>query len=146
MQNPPAVRIVIGTWDRLRDDACTVRNEVFVVEQAVPPEIEQDDGDAVAVHAVAYGADGRPVATGRLMPDGHIGRMAVVASLRGTGVGGQVLQALIRQARGDGHRMLVLHAQAHARAFYEAHGFQAEGDEFMEAGILHVAMSLVLQP
>lgn len=135
------VRIVLGTWDRLRDDAYLVRREVFVVEQAVPVEIELDDDDACAVHAVAYGPDSTPIATGRLLPDGHIGRMAVRKSARGAGVGSQVLQALIAQGRGDGHRMLLLHAQTHALAFYEAHGFSAQGDEFVEAGIAHRAMS-----
>jgi len=141
MPTSPAIRIVLGTWDRLRDDAYVVRHEVFVVEQGVAPDIELDDSDAVSVHAVAYDEQGTPVATGRLLPDGHIGRMAVRKAMRGAGVGGQVLDALISQGQGDGHRMLVLHAQTHARHFYEAHGFVAQGDEFMEAGISHVAMS-----
>lgn len=140
----PALRIVLGTWERLRDDAYAVRHEVFVVEQAVPPEIELDDDDPVAVHAVAYGSDGVPVATGRLLPDGHIGRMAVRKPARGSGVGGQVLDALIAQGHGDGHRLLLLHAQTHARGFYEAHGFTAQGEEFVEAGIAHVAMTRAL--
>src|SRR5690606_16829191 len=84
------IRIVLGTWDRLRDDAYSVRHEVFVVEQAVPVEIELDDDDPLSVHAVAYGPDNVPIATGRLLPDGHIGRMAVRKLARGTGVGGQV--------------------------------------------------------
>ncbi|MDQ8031654.1 GNAT family N-acetyltransferase [Bordetella genomosp. 1] len=143
MSKPVEIRIVLGTWDRLRDDASTVRFEVFVQEQAVPPEIELDDDDAVSVHAVAYDAANRVLGTGRLLPDGHIGRMAVRKLARGTGVGGQILDALIQQGHGDGHRMLVLHAQSHAKGFYEAHGFQAEGDEFVEAGIPHVVMTRV---
>src|SRR3546814_15079002 len=85
--------------------------------------------------AVAYGGDGTPIATGRLLPDGHIGRMAVRTSARGSGVGGQVLDALIAQGHGDGHRLLLLHAQTHARRFYEPHGFSAQGAELVEAGI-----------
>ncbi|AHV92931.1 GNAT family N-acetyltransferase [Bordetella holmesii] len=136
------VRIVIGTWDRLREHATSVRHEVFVLEQNVPTEIELGDEDAVSVHAVAYDLEDRPVGTGRLLLDGHIGRMAVRKSVRGTGVGGRVLDALIEQGHGEGegHRMLVLHAQTHAKAFYEAHGFRADGDEFVEAGIPHVVM------
>lgn len=141
MPNSSGVRIVLGTWDRLRDDAYLIRREVFVVEQAVPSEIELDDDDACSVHAVAYDLNHVPIATGRLLPDGHIGRMAVRKSARGAGIGSQVLQALISQGQGDGHRMLLLHAQTHARRFYEAHGFAAQGDEFLEAGIAHVAMS-----
>ncbi|AUL16278.1 GNAT family N-acetyltransferase [Bordetella bronchiseptica] len=140
-QTAAPLRIVLGTWDRLREDATTVRFEVFVAEQRVPEDIELDDFDPLSVHAVAYGADGAPLGTGRLLPDGHIGRMAVRKRARGLGVGGRILDALIEQGHGDGHRMLVLHAQSHARGFYEAHGFQAEGDEFVEAGIAHVAMT-----
>src|SRR3546814_2452279 len=94
--------------------------------------------------AVAYGGDGAPIATGRLLPDGHIGRMAVRKAARGSGVGGQVLDVLISQGHGDGHRLLLLHAQTHARGFYEAHGFTAQGEELVEAGINHVAMTSAL--
>jgi len=73
---PSDVCIVLGTWDKLRNDALVVRGEVFVVEQSVPEEIELDDMDAVSLHVVAY-VNGEPVGTGRLLPDGHIGRMAV---------------------------------------------------------------------
>lgn len=140
----PAVRIILDTWDRLRRDAASVRYEVFVIEQNVPLDIEMDDRDAVSAHAVAYAADGVPLGTGRLLPDGHIGRMAVRKSARGLGVGGQLLDALIGQGRGDGHRMLALHAQTHAKGFYEEHGFRAVGEEFIEAGIAHVVMTRVL--
>ena len=75
-------RIVTGEWDTLRDDAQRLRVEVFVIEQGVPIELEWDEGDTVSIHAVAYDDDNEPVATGRLLPDGHIGRMAVSKSLR----------------------------------------------------------------
>jgi predicted GNAT family N-acyltransferase len=134
------VRIVLGPWNQLRDDAYPVRHEVFVIEQSVPVELELDDDDAVSLHAVAYGPDDKAVATGRLLPDGHIGRMAVRKPARGSGVGGQVLEALIERGISDSHAALCLNAQVHARGFYEAHGFVAEGAEFMDAGIPHIAM------
>lgn len=141
MPSKPSIRIALGTWDRMRDDAYSVRHQVFVVEQGVPADVELDDDDAVSVHAVAYGPNNEPLGTGRLLPDGHIGRMAVHKQARGMGVGAQILEALIGQGHGDGHRMLILHAQTHAAGFYEAHGFAVEGDEFMEAGIAHVVMT-----
>lgn len=133
-------RIITGDWDSLRDDAQRLRIEVFVIEQGVPVELEWDEADTVSTHAVAYDAENEPVATGRLLPDGHIGRMAVRQSLRGTGIGSQVLQALLEEARREGHTELVLHAQVHAQKFYARHGFVAEGDMFMEAGIEHCKM------
>jgi len=135
-------RIALGTWDRLGEDARRVRYEVFVVEQSVPLDIELDDQDAVSIHAVAYDARGRPLGTGRLLPDGHIGRMAVLRDLRGTGVGGRILRALIDEGRGLGHASLALHAQTHAKHFYLSHGFTQEGETFVEAGIEHCLMVL----
>ena len=135
-------KIIIGDWDSVREHAQALRIEVFVVEQGVPVELEWDEADEVSIHAVAYDEEGQPVATGRLLPDGHIGRMAVRKSARGQGIGSEVLRALLDEARRLGHEALVLHAQTHATAFYLQHGFEPEGDEFMEAGIPHRRMKL----
>lgn len=137
-------RIVIGDWHDLREDAQRLRIEVFVIEQGVPIELEWDEGDEVSIHAVAYDEAGQAIATGRLLPDGHIGRMAVSHAVRGKGIGSQVLKALLAEAAREGHTELVLHAQLHAWTFYARHGFVAEGEEFMEAGIPHRRMRLRL--
>jgi predicted GNAT family N-acyltransferase len=138
------MKIVVGNWDELRAHAQPIRFEVFVDEQKVPAEIELDEMDAVCMHAVAYADDGAPLATGRLLPDGHVGRMAVRKPGRGQGVGGAVLQALIKAARERGDREVILSAQTHAEPFYAAHGFVREGEEFMEAGIPHITMRIGL--
>ena len=130
---------VVG-WDEAEPLVMPVRTEVFVVEQGVPEEIERDALDAVCRHAIARDAGGRVVATGRLLPDGHIGRMAVLRAARGAGVGGAVLQALIDEAARRGLREVALAAQTHALDFYLRHGFEAVGEVFMEAGIPHRAM------
>lgn len=136
-----SLQVVIGDWDTLREHAQALRVEVFVVEQGVPIELEWDEGDEVSIHAVAYDAQGQAVATGRLLPDGHIGRMAVRKSARGQGIGSEVLEALLVEARRLGYGRLVLHAQTHAADFYRKHGFVEEGDEFTEAGIAHRLMT-----
>ena len=137
-------RIITGDWESVREDAQRVRIEVFVIEQNVPIELEWDEGDEVSTHAIAYDEEGQPVATGRLLPDGHIGRMVVIKPLRGCGLGREVLQALLQQARDEGHKDLLLHAQTHALSFYEKQGFIAEGEEFLEADIPHRLMRLTL--
>lgn len=139
------ISIITGDWDSLREHAQALRVEVFVVEQGVPVELEWDEADEVSTHAVAYDEDGQPVATGRLLPDGHVGRMAVRKSARGRGIGSQVLQALLAEARRIGYQELVLHAQTHAIGFYLQHGFSLRDGEFMEAGIPHRQMVLSLQ-
>ena len=138
------LNIVTGDWDSLRDHAQALRVEVFVVEQGVPIELEWDEADEVSTHAVAYDEAGQVIATGRLLPDGHIGRMAVRKSARGQGIGAQVLRALLDEAKRQGYVELVLHAQTHAVDFYAKYGFKIEGEEFLEAGIAHRRMTMTL--
>ena len=139
------MKITTGSWEQLRERAQPIRFEVFVDEQKVPAEIELDEMDPHCVHAVAYDDAGQPLATGRLLPDGHIGRMAVRKAGRGQGVGGAVLQALIAAARARGDAEVILNAQVHAEGFYQRHGFAREGEQFMEAGIPHITMRARLQ-
>ncbi len=127
-------------WGRDRDLLTAVREEVFIREQSVPVTMEWDEFDAVSRHVVAI-IDGQPVGTGRLLPDGHIGRMAVLKTWRGQGVGSALLLKLMEIARMSEMRRLMLHAQVQAIPFYLRHEFQVQGDEFMEAGIAHRQMT-----
>ncbi len=122
--------------------AVGIRFRVFVDEQSVPPEIELDEYDAVATHAIAL-LDGQAVGTGRAIIDGgsaRIGRMAVDQSHRRGGVGGLILRFLEDEAREQGAAEFVLHAQEYVKAFYAAHGYEEHGEPFMEAGIPHIEM------
>ena len=124
-------------------EVAALRTRVFVAEQGVPPEVEQDDADATAVHVLSRDAAGRVVATGRLTVDGgtaRIGRMAAAAQVRGRGHGAAVLDELHRQAARLGATEVELHAQLPARRFYERAGYAAVGDVYEEAGIAHVTM------
>lgn len=125
------------------DGARALRLQVFVQEQGVPRELELDDLDAVALHAVAV-RDGVVMGTGRLILNtssyGIIGRMAVTQPLRRQGIGGRILSFLEEQARVQGVRRITLHAQSYVKEFYAHHGYQEEGKPFMEAGIFHVQM------
>jgi YbgC/YbaW family acyl-CoA thioester hydrolase len=138
------VTLRTGGWDELAEDARAMRLRVFVGEQKIPVEEEWDAADALCVHAVAYNRLGMPVGTGRLLPAeagvSKIGRMAVHEVLRGTGVGRQLLQALMARARERGDEAIALHAQRSAQGFYEGLGFSAQGAPFMEANIPHVGM------
>lgn len=137
------LRIELMGWAAARADASRIRLAVFVEEQRVPPEIEMDDKDAACVHALAY-AQGRAVGTGRLLPDGHIGRMAVLKENRCLGVGSAILERLVEEARRRGMQQVVLSAQTHALGFYRRHGFMAAGEVFEEAGIPHQEMRRLL--
>ena len=117
-----------------------VRRAVFIVEQGVPEELEWDDSDPRSVHALAVDSHARAIGCGRLLPDGHIGRMAVLADWRGRGVGAALLLRLVDLAREAGHRRAILNAQVSAMPFYARYGFTATGEAFEEAGILHRIM------
>jgi predicted GNAT family N-acyltransferase len=136
-------QLTLGDWSTQQKDAQSVRYEVFVIEQRVPVELEWDDMDEQCLHAVAYDQQGCALGTGRLLPDGHIGRMAVRMAARGAGIGGAILEALMLKAKQRGDRAVLLNAQTHAEAFYRRYGFERDGEEFMEAGIPHIGMRYV---
>ncbi|HUL66828.1 MAG TPA: GNAT family N-acetyltransferase [Burkholderiaceae bacterium] len=133
-------RIELGTWDDLRDEALAIRYAVFVEEQLVPAELELDEFDPLSVHALARDHSGSAIGTGRLLPDGHIGRMAVLEKARGCGVGSALLLALMDESRRRGNREAVLNAQVQAQGFYERHGYALAGAPYDDAGIPHVEM------
>ena len=117
-----------------------VRRAVFIVEQCVPEDLEWDEADAVCLHALAEDAGGNPIAAGRLLADGHIGRIAVLAEWRGRGVGAAIFEHLLAAANRLGRKELLLNAQTHAVGFYARYGFTPCGPEFIEAGIAHRPM------
>jgi predicted GNAT family N-acyltransferase len=132
-------QIALLPWEKARAHAAPIRFSVFVEEQGVPHGIELDEHDRLCLHAVAF-EEGKAVATGRLLPDGHIGRMAVLKAWRGRGIGAAVLDELIKAALRGGHKEVALSAQVHAVPFYRTHGFVPVGEEYLEAGIRHLAM------
>ena len=139
------VDVRVGSWSLLELHARAIRTEVFIAEQKIPLEMEWDDADASAVHAVALNRFGLPLATGRLLQDApgvaRIGRMAAIQALRGSGVGRAVLDALMQAAAARGDREVRLHAQTSAQGFYARAGFVAAGAVFEEAGIAHIEMA-----
>ena len=137
--DPLAIRIV--RWQEAEERLRSVRHAVFVVEQRVPESLEWDDADAVSVHALAVDADGAPIGCARLLPDGHIGRVAVLAAWRRRGVGHALVSRLIDEASGRGDARVIVNAQVDAMPFYARYGFVASGEAFEEAGISHRVMA-----
>lgn len=138
------IECVLTTWGTDRPALQKIRREVFIHEQQVPESEEWDDDDPVSVHALAT-LNREPVGTGRLNPAGKIGRIAVVAGMRGRGIGATILRRLLDEAYHRGLREPYLHAQLQAVPFYEKFGFRSEGEVFDEAGILHVRMRHALE-
>lgn len=139
MLEPPRVQAV--PWEQARERLLRIRHRVFVEEQGVPPEMEEDSLDAQALHVIASTPELGDLATGRLLNSGQIGRMAVLAEHRGRGIGAAILVYLLNQAQANGHSEVFLNAQCTAKDFYTRHGFTSTGEVFMEAGIPHQKMT-----
>ena len=139
--------ILIKTWQDAKLDAYSIRKHVFVEEQGVPEEMELDEFDLNALHALAY-SDSECIGTARLVTLhgnlGRIGRMAVLPSYRGQGVGRKLLESLLQASQSQDLKQLELHAQVAVIPFYEQFGFIAQGDVYEEAGIEHRDMILCI--
>lgn len=160
MASPDDVEVtVIRTPEAMRD-ALSVRFRVFVEEQHVPIEEEVDayddrPGERDDVVQVLVRLGEQPAATARLLlghrdsADGrgypHIGRVAVLAEHRTSGLGRVVMNALHEEARARGERGITLAAQLHAIPFYERLGYVARGPVYLDAGIEHRDMDLELE-
>ena len=119
-----------------------IRTAVFVVEQKVPEHLELDGEDEAARHFLAQSEAGADIGCARLLPSGQIGRMAVLPAHRRCGVGALLLRAAVAEAKALGCPRCFLHAQIDAEAFYRRSGFIAQGEAFMDAGIMHIEMQL----
>lgn len=132
--------IRVTSFEESERDIRSVRDAVFGEEQGVNRELDWDGGDPGCIHVVATESGGNAIGTGRMRPDGRIGRLAVLRGWRGRGVGAGMIEALVVSARRLGLARVYLHAQTHAIPFYERLGFEKDGPEFIEAGIPHVNM------
>ena len=143
------VTVQVGSWDTLGPEATRLRHEVLVQEQGIDPGLVDDGADGQALHVLARNHLGMPVATGRLQQHGpgvgKLARMAVSRVLRGSGLGLQVLDALLESARLRGDHGVVLQAQRSAQGFYARAGFLTQGEPFEVFGTPHIEMTRSLR-
>lgn len=123
-----------------------IREAVFIREQNVPAELEWDGMDDGSRHALVLSTNGDAIGCGRLMPNGHIGRMAVLPQWRKQKVGTAIMEALLEEARSRGYKQVDIDAQTFAIPFYHKFDFVEYGEEFMDAGMPHKKMKLKLTP
>lgn len=134
------MKVLTTDWQSSKAQLTFVRHQVFVLEQQVPEEEEMDSLDDAAIHFVAFGTTAVPTGVCRLLENGKIGRLAVLPAYRKQGYASLIMKKVIQVAREMGLTHVFLHAQTDSQIFYEKHGFKAEGDIFMEAGIDHILM------
>lgn len=136
-------KVIADDWEQLEKDAKYIREQVFIQEQGIAPEDEWDDFDAIAVHFMVYDKE-QPIATARLLPQHSVGRVAVLMPYRKQGIGKILMQHIIDYARNQKLHYLKLSAQTYVTAFYEALGFQMQGEVYQDCGIPHIDMILAL--
>ena len=137
------IEIVSGTWQELETSAKAIRTEVFIHEQNIPENDEWDVLDATSIHFIVW-MNGQAIATARLLENNSIGRVAVLKEYRGLGVGNKLMQAVIALAKAQNRPFVKLSSQVHAIGFYQALGFVVQGEEYLDCGIPHIDMSLIL--
>lgn len=136
-------KIISGSWASLASAVKPIREAVFIKEQQIAPEDEWDAEDAVSLQFAVYDQQ-QVIATARLLENGSIGRVAVLKAHRGLGIGKQLMLEIIRQAKRQQRSFVKLSAQEHAIPFYAALGFQVQGETYLDCGIVHVDMQMVL--
>ncbi len=114
-----------------------IRASVFIEEQQIDEDLDFDGRDPEAIHVLIF-ENGNAIATGRMLNDGHIGRIAVLKSFRNKGFGKTAILKLIEEATHLGMKRVFLGAQLHAVKFYKKLGFKEYGSTFIDAGIEHI--------
>ena len=131
------------SWITHAAQLMAVREPVLIIEQQVDPIFEWDEIDALAIHLLAS-IDNQPIGCARIIEHQKIGRMAVLKSCRGFGVGQALLAKAIAICQVHGSKVINLTAQTHAISFYKQAGFIVTSGIYQDANIPHVDMQLIL--
>lgn len=139
----PSIVHTFSMHEPLWAECCRIRQRVFIEEQQVPEALEWDELDASALHLLAC-VEGQAVACARVLPHGHIGRMAVLQEWRRQGIGEGLLYEAVQLCLQCGVTHARLSAQVHAIGFYQQAGFEVCSAPYLDANIMHVDMQLEL--
>ena len=134
------MNITVRSFGEAEKEIRFIRDIVFGKEQNVAREVDWDGKDEHCIQVIVTD-ENKPIGTGRMQPDGKIGRLAVLDSWRGQSIGQKMLKVLVETAGKEDFKEVYLHAQGHAISFYEKCGFHKVGREFLEADIPHIKMT-----
>src|SRR3989338_4154355 len=141
MMGTPFTVSLIG-WHDGKPLLKSIREVVLIREQGIPEASEWDGLDKNCRHALALSLQGDAIGCGRMRPDGHIGRIAVLPQWRKQKVGTAIMEALLDYARAHDYKQVDVDAPAHAVPFYCSFDFVEKGKAFMDAGPPHIKMIL----
>ncbi|WP_049722135.1 GNAT family N-acetyltransferase [Gilvimarinus polysaccharolyticus] len=157
MNHTPEFQCHTVSWATAAAALCDIRQQVFIAEQGVPPDLEWEHADEQAIHFLltatgqSINAHQDTIGCARILQETHagaahfhIGRVAVVANSRLRGAGTCLMRELLhwcQQQTGYTHcEQVFLHAQSNVIPFYERLGFNTVGESFIDAGIEHRTM------
>lgn len=136
------MHVKIVSNEKEYQDALDVRRNVFIKEQQVPEELELDEYEETATHFVVYDGE-QPIGAGRCRKVENackVERICVLPDYRNKRIGLAIMEKIEQVARERKRDGLKLNAQIHAERFYKRLGYITTSDEFLDAGIPHVAM------
>jgi predicted GNAT family N-acyltransferase len=131
-------------WGNAKHKLSKIREQVFVHEWRIPKECEFDQQDDVAFHVLVLDEDNREIATGRITPQGEIGRIAVVPAFRGPEVYLELFSALLAIAKQIGLEDVLIQCELEGVKYYQQQGFRPVGSVYMDAGIARQAMTCTI--
>lgn len=133
-----------------------IRKKVFVDEQGVSPQIENDGLDDIeniysksAIVVIGY-LNEEPIGTARMVlyqedkKVWKVGRVSVLKKFRAMGYGKLIMNFIHRAAKENQFNQLILHAQLDVVPFYLGLSYAVDGEDFLEANIWHKKMFLKL--
>ncbi|MDD2720213.1 MAG: GNAT family N-acetyltransferase [Gallionella sp.] len=137
-----SITVSLVSWHDGEPLLRAVRETVFIREQGIPAELEWDGLDEQCRHALVLSGQGEAIGCGRMMSNGHIGRIAVLPKWRKQKVGTAIMEALLDYAFAHDYPQVDVDAQTYAVKFYRGFEFVEEGEVFMDAGLPHIKMQL----
>lgn len=128
-------------WGHAKHRLSKIREQVFVCEWRIPKECEFDQQDNMAFHVLVLNENDQEIATGRITPQGEIGRIAVVPEYRETDVYLELFRALLAIAKHNGLENVLVQCELEGVEYYQQQGFRPVGTVYMDAGIARQRMS-----
>lgn len=137
-------RVESVDWKQDKHRLSKLRERVFVYEWRIPKEYEFDQHDYDSEHVLVLDEDDLEVATGRLTPQGEIGRIAVIPEFRGPEIYETLFHALLHIAKMKNLKDVSMQCALDGVQYYEKQGFKAIGAVYMDAGTPRQRMACTL--
>jgi len=138
------LKVEIAKWIDDHTQLKNIREQVFIQEQKVTPQLEWDGMDEKAIHFLVFNDNAAIGCARAIVIKDHmqLGRMAVLKEYRGQGIGSALIEKAMTTAKLNQLSAIYISAQCHAIDFYKKFGFEVTSDIYLDAEIPHRDMTL----